>query len=282
MDLFPDEILLEIFDFHVKSSEDMDWNAWHLLIHVCRRWRNIVLSSPRRLNLRLLCTHRSPVRAMLDIWPAFLPIVIWSDCYDPSEGHIVNVLAALERRGRVCEISFEDIPSRTLELFSWAMHGPFPALTTLELRLSDIQVFFPDPLLAGSQVAPFLQSLNLDGVPFSAVRQFLSPASELVTLSLWSLPTYDDVTPEIIADCLSSMTRLESMSLGFRWLKYYPHPKGKPPSPLPRAFLPALTHFEFSGSSCYLMDLKSRLDAPQLKNVTFLNEDCPMDEQELG
>jgi len=109
MDLFPEEVLLEIFEFHVKRSEDMDWNAWHLLIHVCRRWRNIVLSSPRRLNLRLLCTERTPVTEMLDIWPAFLPIVMRNGGEEPSDDDAWNVVSALERPDRVCEIVFEEI-----------------------------------------------------------------------------------------------------------------------------------------------------------------------------
>jgi hypothetical protein len=28
--------------------------AWHTLVHVCRKWRTVVLGSPRRLDLRLL------------------------------------------------------------------------------------------------------------------------------------------------------------------------------------------------------------------------------------
>jgi hypothetical protein len=55
---------------------------------------------------------QKPVKAMLDIWPAFLPVVIRSDFDCPSKGHVDNVFAALERSSWVCEISFQDIPSR--------------------------------------------------------------------------------------------------------------------------------------------------------------------------
>jgi hypothetical protein len=48
---------------------------WHTLVHVCQRWRQIVFASPRRLNLQILCTHGTPVRKNLGIWPAF-PIAI--------------------------------------------------------------------------------------------------------------------------------------------------------------------------------------------------------------
>jgi hypothetical protein len=69
------------------------------------------------------------------------------------------------------------------------MRGLFPALTTLKRRSGDILIFFPDPFLARSQVAQYLPSLNLDSVPFFAVRRFLLSAGELVALSLWSLST---------------------------------------------------------------------------------------------
>ena len=122
MDVLPNEVLLEIFDFHLKRTEDMD--AWHTLIHVCRRWRHLVLSSSRRLNLRIFCTDKKPVRKMLDIWPAF-PLIVWN-----SLGVLVhedNIIAALEHPDRVCEIGF-GISSEMLEILSVAMEVPFPEL----------------------------------------------------------------------------------------------------------------------------------------------------------
>jgi hypothetical protein len=59
----------------MTHTEFQNVNEWHTLVHVCRRWRDLVFASPRRLNLRLLCRKDTPVREMLDIWPA-LPIVI--------------------------------------------------------------------------------------------------------------------------------------------------------------------------------------------------------------
>jgi hypothetical protein len=49
IDILPDDALLEIFDFYLGETE---WtNRWHILVHVCRRWRLVVFGSPRRLNL---------------------------------------------------------------------------------------------------------------------------------------------------------------------------------------------------------------------------------------
>jgi hypothetical protein len=36
IDVLPDDVLLEIFDFYMEKTKV---DAWHLLVHVCRRWR---------------------------------------------------------------------------------------------------------------------------------------------------------------------------------------------------------------------------------------------------
>jgi F-box-like len=82
IDMLPDLALLEIFDHCV--DDDLVDHDWHPLVHVCQRWRNIVFASPRRLNLRLLCTARTSVKEMLDIWPP-LPIAVWSGDFHVEE-----------------------------------------------------------------------------------------------------------------------------------------------------------------------------------------------------
>ena len=66
--MLPDEVLLEIFDFYRKIpvyySIRPVW-TWHLLVHVCRRWRQIIFESPHRLDLQILCTEKTPVRQNL-------------------------------------------------------------------------------------------------------------------------------------------------------------------------------------------------------------------------
>ena len=61
-----DNVLLEIFDFcREPESEDQSFYyiwEWQLLAQVCRRWRQIIFASPRRLNLLLLCKEGTPVR----------------------------------------------------------------------------------------------------------------------------------------------------------------------------------------------------------------------------
>jgi hypothetical protein len=89
--MLPDDVLLGLFDFYADEDVDEDFEpslrvkakqkqkqrieAWITLAHVCRRWRSVVFQSPRRLNLRLLCTTKTPARDTLDVWPP-LPLII--------------------------------------------------------------------------------------------------------------------------------------------------------------------------------------------------------------
>ena len=76
IDVLADDVLLGIFDFHVDVgpwNESKPIQAWQSLVHVCQRWRSLVLESPRRLNLHLLCTPKTPINDTLDVWLA-LPL----------------------------------------------------------------------------------------------------------------------------------------------------------------------------------------------------------------
>ena len=101
-----DEVLLEIFACYVDESKMR--GAWRTLACVCRRWRSIALGSPRRLDVRIFCSERIPVRDKLDLWPPF-PIVLSIDYQRRLGGD--NILAALEHHDCVCEIVIWNIPS---------------------------------------------------------------------------------------------------------------------------------------------------------------------------
>ena len=267
----PDDALLVIFDFFLDDAappDDVD--GWYTLVHVCQRWRNIVLSSPRHLNLRLLCTDRRPVKEMLDIWPAF-PIII-RGCGHPIwlDGEADNIITALEHPGRVCEIRLVEIPGSLLEELAAMTEESFPALETLELRLDNewAPPFLPNSFFGGS--VPRLRVLDLTGLPFLAVRNLLLSASGLVHLCLWDMPISGYVSPKAIATCLSAMTKLESMELGFRSSVLHLNQASQLAPPITRIFLPVLTHFLFQGANVYLEELMACLDVPSLGDVTVI------------
>ncbi len=45
IDMLPDVALLEVFDYYVNQAreEEGEIQAWQMLVHVCRKWRTIVL-----------------------------------------------------------------------------------------------------------------------------------------------------------------------------------------------------------------------------------------------
>ena len=128
IDTLPDDALLLIFDHYiygVRLEEEENQKverAWQSLVHVCRRWRRIIFESPRRLDLRLVCTGGTPARDRLDIWPA-LPLIILGegDFSTGSVGYVDNIVAALERTDRVCQIDLVNVWSSEMETSLAAM-----------------------------------------------------------------------------------------------------------------------------------------------------------------
>ena len=283
IDTLPENVLLEVFNSYRQVSqhpEDRPWK-WDTLIQVCRKWRNIVLASPRRLDLWLLCTYRTSVRMTLDYWPS-LPIVI-SYCASlkfrsPSPEDEDNVIAALEHHNRVREIQLA-VTSSLLGKIVKLMHVSFPRLTSLSLWLdkgcSNCMVpSLPHSFLGG--YAPLLRDLSLIGIPFPDLPGLLSATMSLTSLRLLEVPDTGYITPRAMATCLSLLINLAIFCLEFRLPT--PRPDNERGHPLPpnwnRATLPTLTHFNFRGTSDYLEGLLARIDAPSLDHVdiTFFNQ----------
>jgi hypothetical protein len=166
VNMLPDDVLLEAFDFYVTEDfrlrEKQRIEGWQMLAHVYRRWRSVGFKSPRRLNLRLLCTPKTRARD-LDIWPP-LPLII-RDVHvifgnEPSS--VDNIIAALEHNDRVCQIGLGCLSSSQMGYVtdSAAMHEPFPELTDLRLNMfvnDGTGPIFSDSFLGGT--VPRLQSL---------------------------------------------------------------------------------------------------------------------------
>ena len=281
----PDDVLLEVFNSYRQihqDPEDHPWN-WCTLTQVCQRWRNVVLASPRRLDLCLLCTHKTPVRRSLDQWPS-LPIVI-RYCASlqfkpPSPEDEDNVIAALEHHNRVRGIQLA-VTSSLLGKIVKLMQVSFPRLTSLSLWLDKGRSNCTVPNLPNSFLggyAPLLRDLSLIGIPFPDLPGLLSTTKGLTSLRLLEVPDTGYITPRAMATCLSMLTNLAIFCLEFRFPTRHPDYEREDSDPLPlnrnRAILQTLTHFNFRGPSDYLEDLLARVDAPSLDHVdiTFFNQ----------
>ncbi|KAI9508236.1 hypothetical protein F5148DRAFT_932742 [Russula earlei] len=267
----PDDVLVEIFHFYVIHLR-IGPNGWHTLVHVCQRWRHVVFASPRRLNLRLEYTGQRPMSEMLDVWPV-LPVAIRHDSrsYELSNSYRdswENVVGALESEPhRICAIGLPFFPTSRWERLAAAMQKPFPQLTFLLFWVEHNTVrYLPDSFLAGS--APLLRQLWLDNCQFPGIPKLLLSCSQLVVLSLFNIPDSGYISPQELGTSLSVTSRLETLCVQFQSPQY---PASRPPLPLTRTVLPALTNLEFRGVHEYLEDLLAQIEAPLLSTleITF-------------
>ena len=274
IDVLPDTVLLEGFEFYL-GKDDADpvdsrynYDGWQTLVHVCRRWRCIVFTSPRRLDLKLYCTQQRLVNhKTLEIWPA-LPIVIFAEGTQSKED-ATNVIAALRHHNRVCKIHYCNwgSPDSLLNEFV-AIDEPLPTLTSLTLISSGQNVpVLPDFFLGGS--APRLRSLDLNGIPYPSMGKLLLSATNLVLLSLSRIPHSGYIAPETIVHCLSTLARLKSLNLGLQGPRSRAHRERRHPPPLTRVVFPNLTSLGLSGDIEYLEDILSQIETPILNDSRF-------------
>ena len=269
IDVLPDDVLLEIFDFYVDISQwdaRKEIEAWQLLVHVCRRWRNIVFGSPRRLNLRLYCTPQTPAKDRLDVWPTF-PLIIAGDVKSVSD--MDNVIAALGQSNRVRQVNFG---GRQLEKVLAAMQVSFPELTHLCLCSYGETLVIPDPFLGGS--APRLRYLAFKGTPILGLPKLLLSATQLVELCLYGIPHSGHISPKEMVASLSLLPCLEELSLVLQSPQSRPDWESQSLPTPKRSILPALNNFYFKGVTEYLEELVACIDTPQLDRIglTFFNQ----------
>ena len=279
IDVLPDNVLLEIFSFYVVPQGPFRlWTmeAWQSLVHVCHRWRCVVFGSPRRLNLRLVCSPPTPVRDTLDVWPE-LPLLILADVTVTQEGadKLDNVVAALERSDRVDEIRLDYYQDSAMENVFAAMQVPLPKLVTMQIirwKCNETATAFPDSFLGGS--APRLRDLYFWCIPFPGLPKLILSATHLVNLTLQCIPHSGYFSPESIATALSTLISLENLFLNFLSPQCRPEWKSRRPPPLTRSVLPVLTSLAFKGDSEYIDDLVACIDTPRLfeLNITFFNQ----------
>ena len=271
IDMLPDVALLEVFDFYVNDDGALT-ETWYTLVHVCRKWRDVVFGSPLRLNLRLFCSERTPVRRTIDAWPA-LPILVSSHGCNNWDfwGGVHNIIVALEHNDRIHQLELDEFSRFEMEEVLVAMQRPFPALEYLFLYSKSETEVVPASFLGGS--APRLQKLVMYSIPFPGLPKLLLSATHLVQLLLYYIPHSGYFSPEAIVTSLSALTSLETLNIKFKSPQSRPDRRRRPP-PLTRILLPALTWFEFKGVSEYLDALVARIDAPLLNylDIVFFHQ----------
>ncbi|KAI0250882.1 hypothetical protein BJV78DRAFT_526688 [Lactifluus subvellereus] len=159
----PGEVLLEIFDSYRKGFKYIkQWNridGWFKLSHVCRKWREAVLASSSRLDLRLFLTVSHHINAALMRRLPPLPIVLNYEMGVRTARDHDRIVAALKYCDRVREIAFRGSGSG-LDKFLKATKRSFPVLESLELchSSSGFDLKLPHKFLGGS--APFIIICN--------------------------------------------------------------------------------------------------------------------------
>lgn len=270
IEMLPDDILLEIFDHHRLAAQEYalfgPWE-WHRLAHVCQRWRSVIFTSPRRLNLRLVYTYKKPVRKTLDCWPA-LPISIWYPRlvlnHPLTHADEANVISALEHSDRICEINLT-LTRPLLEKLTPLMQDPFPALEYLQLGSRDLMgsLVLPSGFLGG--FTPRLRHIDLDDTPFPTLPQLLLSATDLAYLRLYKIPSTGYFSPEALVTGLDANPKLKFLEIRFLHPTSTQGQVGPRPHTPTRAVLPTLTEFQFRGDNAYLEDLIAGIDAPNVE-----------------
>ena len=270
--VLPDDVLLGIFDFLLDMSLSCyqgkkGVGAWQLLIHVCRRWRSLVLASPRRLNLQLYCAPETPITDTLDVWRFWptLPLVVSGDITSSS---INNVIATLGLSNRVCQVKLHFwVQSWQSERVLAAMQGSFPELTVVQFWRHDSRPVIPDSFLAGS--APRLQVFTLDGILFPGFPKQLCSAKRLIHLRAayvsLSYSFYNVISPEMMIALLSELSSLKTLCLKSQALEYLPDWEGRSLRSPKHSTLPSLDEFHFAGLTKYLEDLVTSIDTPSTR-----------------
>ena len=282
------DLLLEIFDWYLLQAQEeaeaegyTHINAWHTLVHVCRRWRTIVFGSPRRLNLHLFFTEGTPIRETLDVWPKTLPIIMWQSGAKPWD--LDDIIGVLDHNDRISEINLTSwyIPSLQLVQVLKAMEKPFPALTDLEIRwqndeeIDQIDVDLDALIISDSflgRSVPRLQHLYFSRVPFPRLPELLLSATNLVCLYLVEIPYHGHFSPEAMLNCFSALTNLRIFWLRFesRRRLYNDRVLTHPIRPV----LPRLKVFNFKGDSWYLEILVAPMTSPLLDSLVIIFFHC--------
>jgi hypothetical protein len=281
--MLDDDSLLNIFHFFRPVLVDEDesdirrilqggeWNReqwWYKLVHVCRRWRCLILASASHLNLSLLCRPGTPVADMLTNSPP-LPLIIDhihdNIFYDSITAEdAAGIMLALQHRDRVRRIR--------LQMPLWILWKFIPAINDEFLMLEYLYITPPTKqnswlTLPNTFQAPHLRHLILMNFAFPITSPLITTSTGLVTLSLQYIPQSAFSHPNDLLQQLSLMNQLETLGIDFhspvpnrdleRALMHRPV--------MTRVILPNLRWLGLRASSNYTEAILSRMTTPLLE-----------------
>ena len=282
--ILDDDSLLNIFSFcrpvvwekegvpAPRFLEGGEWTRerwWYKLVHVCQRWRYLILGSASHLGLSLVCAHATPVSDMLENLPHLSHLPLTIDHLDEKR-HVTaesreGILLALQHRGRVRRIRLRmSVPD--LQKLVMAIDDEFPLLEHLYIMANvrdDTSLTLP-----GTFQAPHLRHLILESFALPIGSPVLTTAVGLVTLSLNNIPLSSYFHPNDLIHSVSLMPQLETLGVHF----------SRPPAldierlPLhmpivTHVTLPNLRWFGFMGISAYLEAILPRITTPLLEKL---------------
>jgi hypothetical protein len=286
--MLSDEVLLIIFDFcrlaagekFNDASYEGNWNLnqsrwWHKLTQICQRWRSLILSSPSRLNLRVVCTKGTPVEEMFAYFP-HLPLDV---NYVFQQGEKIrpdderNILLSLQRRHHVRRIRL-NAPTLALQNMVIPLGEEFPLLDRLSITSECV---FARVTLPKSLRAPNLRYLILRNVTLQTGTPILTTSKWLVSLTLWDIPTSTHILPEYLVGLLELTPHLRALSVSFR----FHISDSSVGTSLPLALeaqktiiiLRCLEQVDFTGDSTYLEGILARIIAPALRKFSIYISD---------
>jgi hypothetical protein len=121
-----------VYDYVLRWIPSNFTSTWMPLLHVCKRWRRIILASPQHLHLLLSCDNKRPAKKSLDIWPALLFKLDYCRSWDMDVRQ--DVITALKHHDRIAEITFDKVPSSVFEKISAFMQEPLPVVKRLKIE----------------------------------------------------------------------------------------------------------------------------------------------------
>ncbi|KAI0258812.1 hypothetical protein BC834DRAFT_909383 [Gloeopeniophorella convolvens] len=260
-----DESLLDIVEYYRKDS--WIWYEsrlqWYRVVpaHVCRRWRQLIITSPKRLHLAIFYKIGSPIPEILQSSPE-LPLKIAFELKkgeSPTPKDQADVLLALGHPERVAEIRFRAPPELLVQLLS-TINQPAPLLEELQVICSSTHLYLPDTLLAGNVLG--LRKLHLVNV--------LPPLPSATCITRFFFQISATSVPSVLSDTtwfahligsLHAMPQLIHLTLDLQ------KPDFIPPEDLTHTALPHLLEFTFVGLGDHLEELTSRFSVPELTEL---------------